>query len=93
MEENAKKFGDGLVILYSDQCPYISKFLEDMKDSGIEKSFGIKAKLIEMENASQAQQSPSPYGIFTILYNGKVLTTNPISNTRFKNILNKEVKK
>lgn len=93
MEEDAGKYGDGLVILYSDQCPYISKFLSDMKSSNTDKEFGVEAKMVEIKSAGEAQECPSTYGIFTVLYNGRVLTTNPISNTRFKNILNKEVAK
>jgi len=49
----------------------------------------MPARLIEVENAHTAQQVPSPFGSFCIIYEGKVIAYHPISHTRFMNIMKK----
>jgi hypothetical protein len=83
-----KQHNKGLTILWSDQCPYIAKSIKEMKET-ITERYGIKAQIIEMENAKQAQNAPSPYAIFSLIYDGRLLAFHPISNTRFKNIMDK----
>jgi hypothetical protein len=46
----------------------------------------------ELKNAEQAQNAPSIYATFNLIYNGKLLIDHYISNTRFLNIINKELK-
>jgi hypothetical protein len=57
-----------------------------------EKVYGIKANIIDLKNCQEAQNSPCPFGTFCIVYNGKVVAEAPTSNTRFKNIMNRQVK-
>ena len=83
-----KRYSKGLTILWSDQCPYIAKSIREMKET-IAQRYGIKARIIEIKNAEQAQNAPSPYAIFSLIYDGKLLAFHPISNTRFKNIMDK----
>ena len=85
-ERLLKEYSKGLTILWSDQCPYIVKSVREMKET-IAQRYGIKARIIEMKNAKQAQNAPSPYAIFNLIYDGKLLAFHPISNTRFKNIM------
>jgi N-acetylglutamate synthase-like GNAT family acetyltransferase len=87
-ERILKQYSRGLTILWSDQCPYIAKSVKEMNET-IAQRYGIKARIIEMENAKQAQNAPSPYAIFNLIYNGELLAFHPISNTRFKNIMDK----
>ena len=56
-----------------------------------EKAYSIKPKVVEMTNCEDAQNSPCAFGSFCIVYNGKLVAASPISNTRFKNIMNKEL--
>jgi len=51
----------------------------------------VKTRLIDVWDAETAQRVPSPFGTFCMLYNGKVVSYHPISNTRFENIMNKEI--
>jgi hypothetical protein len=83
-----KQYNKGLTILWSDQCPYIAKSINEIKETIADK-YGINARIIEMKNHEQAQNAPSPYAIFSLIYNGKLLAFHPISNTRFKNIIDK----
>ena len=54
--------------------------------------YGIELQLIEMKNASEARQRMvSPYGVFNLVSDGRLLADHPISATRFRNILEKEL--
>ena len=91
MEYVSKHYSKGLTILWSDQCPYIAKSIKEIKET-IAQRYGIKAQIIEMNSHEQAQKAPSPYAIFSLIYDGKLLAFHPISNTRFKNIMDKVLK-
>ncbi|MCP4751421.1 MAG: hypothetical protein GY866_11040 [Proteobacteria bacterium] len=43
------------------------------------------------KNAEDAQKAPSLYGVFNLIYKGKLLADRNISITRFKNIVKKEI--
>jgi GNAT superfamily N-acetyltransferase len=79
-----------LTIIYSRQCPWVAKFIEEVKP------FLAKEKLrpvvIEIRTATKAQNAPSVYSVFNLIYNGKLLADRYISTTRFMNIVKKEIK-
>jgi len=52
----------------------------------------IEPKIVELRSCQDAQNSPCAFGSFCMVYNGKVVAEVPISNTRFANIMNKELK-
>lgn len=54
-----------------------------------EEEFRLKPRLIELTSPAEAQNSPSPFGMFALLYNGNLISYHPISNTRFRNIMSK----
>ena len=74
-------------MIRADQCPYTVKNVNEIKETD-EKTFGIKLNIVTLKNHKEAQNSPCPFGVFCILYNGKVIANHPISKTRFTNILN-----
>ena len=82
------KYDKGLTIFYSDQCPYIAKSINEIRET-IEERYGIRANIIEIKNHRQAQNAPSPYAIFSLIYDGELLAFHPISNKRFMNIMDK----
>ncbi|MGD2089850.1 MAG: GNAT family N-acetyltransferase [Candidatus Aminicenantes bacterium] len=84
-QEKQSKYGIGLTIIRADQCPYTVKNVNEICETA-EKELGIKAKVITLKNHAEAQESPCPFGIFCIIYNGKLIAHHPISNTRFMNI-------
>jgi GNAT superfamily N-acetyltransferase len=86
-----KQYNKGLTILWSDQCPYIAKSINEIKET-IAQRYGIEAQIIEMKDHEQAQNAPSPYAIFSLIYDGKLLAFHPISNKRFMNIMDKILK-
>jgi GNAT superfamily N-acetyltransferase len=85
------EYSKGLIIIRSDQCPYVAKAIREIRETAQTK-YGMKAKIIELKNSKDAQNAPSPFAIFSMIYNGKLVADHPISNTRFLNIMNKELK-
>lgn len=83
------KHGSGLTIITSSQCPCLAKFTADILD--ICDAMHVKPKVVELRTGAQARKAPSPYGIFNIVYDGKLLAEHPISGARFRNILQKQL--
>ena len=86
------QYSSGLTIIRSDQCPYLAKSVKEIIETAQEK-YGIKAKIVELKNCGEAQRAPCAYGIFSIVYNGILVADHPISNKRFMNIMDKELRR
>lgn len=80
-------YSEGLTIIRSPQCPYSVKNVEAILETA--QKLNIKTNLIDLQDAESAQKTPCAFGTFCIIYNGKVLSHHPISNTRFENIIKK----
>jgi hypothetical protein len=90
-EEKLNQYGDGLTIFQSDQCPYLAKCIPEISETA-EKVYGIKPRIIELTSYRDAQEVPCGFGVFGIIYNGKIIAEHMISSKRFSNIMNKELK-
>lgn len=85
------QYSEGLTIFQSAQCPYPAKCVPEI--SGLaERVYGLKPRIVELENCRDAQASPCAFGSFGIVYNGRVIAEHPISSKRFANIMDKELK-
>jgi GNAT superfamily N-acetyltransferase len=82
------KYRKGLTIIRADQCPYTVKNVKEICETA-QMTYGIKAKVTNLKNHKEAQNSPCAFGTFCIVYNGDIIAHHPISNTRFTNIMNK----
>ena len=80
----------GLNIVYSKQCPWVARFMEEVKPILAEEHLDVN--ITEIKTAKEAQNAPSLYATFNLIYDGKLLADRYISTTRFKNILKKELK-
>ncbi|MFC2152703.1 GNAT family N-acetyltransferase [Bacteroidota bacterium] len=87
-EEKISKYKKGLFIISSDQCPYTTKAINEISETA-KKEYKLNPKIVELKNHKEAQNSPRAFGTFCILYDGNIIAEHPISNTRFKNIMNK----
>jgi len=76
-----------LTMIYSNQCPWVARFIEEVKPILEEKK--LNPTIIEIKNAREAQNAPSIYSVFNLIYKGKLLADRYISTTRFKNIMKK----
>ncbi len=88
-ETQLKKY-KGLNILHTNQCPWVARFVDELDE--VVKKQGIKLRVTEIKTPKDAQNAPSLYASFNLIYNGKLLADHYISITRFKNIIKKEVK-
>jgi hypothetical protein len=89
--DNVMNYGNGLTVMRSAQCPYTEKNVNAIIESAKSK-FKIKADLIDLKDATAAQNTPCAFGSFCIVYDGEIISHHPISNTRFENIMNKKLK-
>jgi hypothetical protein len=80
----------GLNIIYSKQCPWVVRFISELKDSDISNELDLR--ITELKTPEQAQNAPSIYATFNLIYNGTLLADHYISKTRFNNIIKKEIK-
>ncbi len=88
LAKSREKYADGLTILRSAQCPYSEKNVTAIMETA-NKKYGLTPRLIDLEDAAAAQESPCAFGTFCIMYNGEVISPHPISNGRFENIMKK----
>ena len=82
------RYGRGLTIIRSSQCPHIAKFASDIAQAAREE-YHIKPKVVDLGSWQDAQRAPTPYAVFALIYNGRLLADHQISRTRFRNIMNK----
>ena len=87
-EARVKKYSRGLTIIRSHQCPHIAKFAGEIAQAA-ERDYGLKPRIVEIESYREAQNAPTPYAVFAVLHDGRILADHQISLTRFRNIMGK----
>jgi hypothetical protein len=88
-DKRLRKYDKGLTIIRSDQCPYAAKAVREISETA-EKTYRIKSRVVQLKSSKEAQRAPSPFGVFSIILDGRLVADHPISNTRFVNIMKKE---
>ena len=82
-EERARAFGPGLTLLRTAQCPYVENTTNAMLEFAEER--GIQAKIIEFKTAQEVQErSPSAYGVFGSVLDGRFLAYYYLSPKDFE---------
>jgi hypothetical protein len=72
-EKKAEQFAHGLTVFRSDQCPYIDDAVETVLNTA--QRLGIESRIVELKTCEDVRDlSPSPYGVFSIVYNRKLLS-------------------
>lgn len=89
-DKKRKKFGKGLTVLTSGQCPQNVKMVNDVTQIARAR-YGIEPKIVEYRSYRQAQNAPWPFAISGVLYAGKLVADHAISGRRFQNIMDKEL--
>ncbi len=87
-ERKMARYNRGLTIIRSGQCPYVAKFSAEIAETA-EQEYGIKAKVVDLKSWQDAQDAPTPYAVFALIYEGRLLADHQISGTRFRNIMRK----
>ena len=68
-----RRFGKGLTVVRSDQCPYIDDATKVAMDMA--KAHGLKTRIVELKTCEEVRKrAPSPYGVYSIVLDGKLLS-------------------
>jgi hypothetical protein len=65
----------------------VAKCVKDITEAS--EALGLKTKVVRVRSAKESRELPTPYGVFSIVYDGKLIAERPVSGTRFKNIMSK----
>jgi L-amino acid N-acyltransferase YncA len=84
-ERVLKRYKKGLTILAADQCPMVPKCVKDIAE--VSGALGLKPEVVRVRSAKESRALPTPYGVFSIVYDGKLIAERPISARRFTNIM------
>ncbi len=85
-DRRAKSFGRGMTIVRTDQCPYLDDAAEFATRAARER--GLQTRVVELTSAREVRErSPSPYGVFTILFDGTVISHYYLPEKKLTQIL------
>jgi len=88
-DERSARYGQGMTVVYADQCPYVPDAVSHARE--IFEKRGISTKTVKLENSAEVRQkSPSPYGIFGIVFNRKLFTYHYIGKKELR-ILDEQI--
>jgi len=76
-EEKLKEYARGITVFQSDQCPYVFASVKTITETA--KQAGIPVRIKAVKSCEEAQNSVHPYGTFSVLFDGKLLTYHSIS--------------
>jgi GNAT superfamily N-acetyltransferase len=88
ISENLSQY-QGLNLVYSNQCPMLPKSVDALVEMAAER--GLELKIHVLDSPQAAQRAPSYYGVFNLVWNGRLLADHYVSGGRFKNILKNEL--
>lgn len=85
-DERLARFADGLTILKTDQCPYLEVAADNLIRAA--KAANIQPHIIHLQDRSQMMElSPTPYGVFNVVYNGELIAYHRMTERAFSKIL------
>lgn len=90
-ERLPKRYRKGLTILAADQCPMVPKCVEEIAEAS--RTLGLEPNVVRIRSAKASRELPTPYGMFGILHDGKLVAERPISATRFMSIMRRETER
>ena len=85
-EGRQARFGAGLTVLRTPQCPYI----EDATNTALEfaAAKGIPSQVVTFQSAQELQEnSPSPYGVFGTVLDGQLLAYHYLQRKDFHKLV------
>jgi L-amino acid N-acyltransferase YncA len=90
-DERARALGPGLTVVRTAQCPYIENAASAMLSYARER--GIRSSVVELRTAREVQeQSPSAYGVFGTVLDGKLLAYQYLLQKDFDKLLQERSK-
>lgn len=84
-EARQARFGAGLTVVRTPQCPYVEDGVASILQFAQEK--GIPARVVEPQSAQEVQEtSPSAYGVFGVVFDGKLLAYHYLQRKDFEKL-------
>jgi hypothetical protein len=77
------RYGSGVTVIRTPQCPYLENATATIMQSA--QQLGLSAQVVELTSARQVQDSsPSPYGVFAVVWNGQLLSYFYLTKEEFE---------
>jgi len=76
---------DGMVLYYTNQCPHTDKYVPLIAETA--KSKGKSIKTVKIESREQAQNASAPFTTYSFFYDGKFITNEIFSESKFAKFL------
>lgn len=72
-EERQARFGSGLTVIRTGQCPYMENATRQVESIG--EKYHLPTKVIEFKTSQELRENaPNPYGTFSVIKDGKLLS-------------------
>jgi GNAT superfamily N-acetyltransferase len=84
-ERLLERYKNGLTILAADQCPMVPKCVADIAE--LSRNLGMEPKVVRVRDAKASRELPTPYGVFSIIYEGTLIAGRPVSARRFASLM------
>ena len=78
----------GLVLYYSDQCPYTEKYSSLAAE--IANARGAACTLIKYQTKEQAQNAPAPFTTYSLFFDGEFITNEILSEKKILKLLDEK---
>lgn len=85
VRETAPELPSGLTLYYTNQCPFTAKYVPLLESAA--RDSGVELHTVHMESREQAQSAPCPFTAFALYYNGKFITHEILSVSKFTKLL------
>lgn len=88
LKEAKRDMPSGFTLYYTNQCPFTAKYVPILEEMA--KNKNIDFQVVHMHNKEQAQNAPLPFTIFSLYYNGELVTHEILSEKKFEKIIANE---
>ncbi len=85
LKENQKIRENGLVVYYTNQCPFTAKYVPVLEEAAKRK--GVEFHSVCIASTQEAQDAPTPFTTFSLFYNGKWVTHEILSEKRVEQLI------
>lgn len=76
---------EGLVLYYSNQCPFTAKYVPLIQS--LATKHGIDLKVFKYSTTKEAQNALIPFTTYSLFYKGKFITHEILSEKKFEKLL------
>ena len=85
-KENVSSNKNGLTVYYSNLCPFTEYYTNTVLKELANRE-EIALEIIKIDNITQVNSLPSAFSIYSVFYNGKFITHEILSETKFNKVM------